>query len=109
MTQSHRSDDPERSGKFTHLGEVLSGLLQQVRPLGDRILVIQKIWESTLDPAIVRSARPVALKGKILLVYVGSSAWLQQLRFQRVKLVETINRASGEELVSEIKFKIGPV
>ena len=58
---------------------------------------------------IAENARPAAFKGKILLVHVNSSPWLHQLSFLKKDILARINRELGQDLVDEIKFKIGPL
>jgi predicted nucleic acid-binding Zn ribbon protein len=53
--------------------------------------------------------RPAAFKGKLLIVNVTDSAWLQQLWFLKKDIIGKVNGCLGEDLVEEIKFKIGPV
>jgi len=40
-------------------------------------------------------------------VYVTSSTWIHELRFLEKGIIDNINSVSGENLVEEIKFKIG--
>jgi predicted nucleic acid-binding Zn ribbon protein len=42
-------------------------------------------------------------------VSVSSSAWLQQLRFQKAEMIALVNAALGDARVEDIKFKIGAV
>jgi len=42
-------------------------------------------------------------------VNVIDSAWLQQLWFLKKDIIRKVNDSLGEDLVGEIKFKIGPV
>jgi len=59
--------------------------------------------------AVAKNAKPAGFKGKILLVNVVSSVWIQELQYYRNDMIRKLNEALGKELVCDIKFKIGPV
>jgi predicted nucleic acid-binding Zn ribbon protein len=67
------------------------------------------IWSSAVGDHIGANTRPAAFKGKFLIVNVTNSAWLQQVWFLKKEIIEKVNGCLGEDLVEEIKFKIGPV
>ena len=66
-------------------------------------------WQDVVGPVIGENTRPEAIKGKLLLVNVSSSPWIQQLQFLKSELIEKLNQAMGIELIGDIRFKIGPV
>ena len=90
------------------MGEVLPSLLKSIRSGSDAQLVhIWELWDGLVGPNIAKNARPAAFKGKLLLVEVSSSTWMHQLQFLKSDIIRKINDALGEEMVAEIKFKIG--
>ncbi len=94
--------------QFTAIGDVLAEVLNGYRrkSSGDLSRVC-RLWESTVGAAIAENTRPVAMKGKQLVVVVTSSAWLHQLQFLKEQMVDGINRQTSENLVEDIKFRIG--
>ena len=72
-------------------------------------LKVWELWDRAVGEIIAENARPAAFKGKILLVHVNSSPWLHQLSFLKKDILTRINRELGQDLVDEIKFKIGPL
>ena len=100
----------KKMDKPAHLGGVLKDALN-----GSKIQVdfhVYKLWQQWKDvvgPVIAENARPEAIKGKLLLVNVSSAPWMQQLQFLKAELMEKLNASLGQEVVSEIRFKIGPV
>lgn len=66
-------------------------------------------WKKVVGPAIAENTQPEVIKGKLLLVNVSSSPWMQQLQFLKPELIEKLNETLGKELVGDIRFKIGPV
>ena len=97
----------EPSKRFTHLGDILSKVLQTCRKETNQPLIkIEACWQDAFDPNISMNARPVAMRGALLMVQVSSSAWIHNLRFQKKKMIETINTLLGEPVISDIKFTI---
>ncbi len=66
-------------------------------------------WDGVVGRVTAENAQPAAFKGRLLIVHVTSSVWIQQLRFLKEGILKGINEALGEPLLDEIKFKIGPV
>jgi predicted nucleic acid-binding Zn ribbon protein len=88
------------------IGEILDQYRLGGRPDPNRVW---QIWERAVGPALARNASPAAVKKGLLLVHVNSSAWLQELHFQKAALIARINQEAGEVLVEDIRFKIGPL
>ncbi len=94
--------------EFTHIGGLLDGLLKKYRPdYNEGIERIWELWGGAVGKTIAENTKPEAFKGKELLVYVNSSAWLHQLQFLKKDIIKKVNGALGDDLVKEITFKIG--
>ena len=65
--------------------------------------------DDIVGDVIAQNARPAAFKGKILLVHVSSSTWVHQLQFLKQEMIAKLNDTFGKELISDLKFKIGPL
>jgi predicted nucleic acid-binding Zn ribbon protein len=95
---------------FSPLGAVIEKIVCQYRPNTEQSLMqVWNIWDDAVGPEIAANARPAAFKDSLLLIHVTSSTWMHQLRFLEKNLIDQINRALGNERVSMVKFKIGPV
>ena len=93
---------------FTPIGQVLDSILDQCRSeTAGGILNLVHVWEKAVGPPISDNAKPFAVKGSLLLVHVSSSAWLHQLRFLKIELLEKLNHSLKNERIEDIKFKIG--
>jgi predicted nucleic acid-binding Zn ribbon protein len=98
----------KKNRKLEPLGSILPGVMKTVQPHGQgRLVEIWQLWESAVGEVVAKNAQPSAFKGKLLLVEVSSSSWMQQLQFLKTELINKINLALGEALVDDITFKIG--
>lgn len=101
---------PKENGQFVKVGDIIQDVLRSQRKHGDvNMTRVWDLWPSAVGDHIGVNTRPAAFKGRLLIVNVVDSAWLQQLWFLKKDIVRKVNDSLGEELVGEIKFKIGPV
>ncbi|MEN3002176.1 MAG: DUF721 domain-containing protein [Armatimonadota bacterium] len=63
-------------------------------------------WETLTGEAIARVAQPLRLEGGTLWVAVKSSAWAQELQFQKATLLERLNHEAGSDCFREIRFVV---
>ncbi len=100
----------KKADDFKHIGNILCDVLNTFRNDPDLELAgLFSLWDDVVGEAVAKNARPAGFKGKILLVNVVSSVWIQELQFYRKDMIGKLNEALGKELVCDIKFKIGPV
>ena len=90
----------------------LSSLLPTLftgNPLGRRFKesAIWRVWDHAVGEPIASKARPAAFREGVLTVSVTSAPWMQQLGFLKRQLMEAVNKALGEELITEIYLKAG--
>lgn len=96
--------------KPVHLKIIIGRILESCRKEPDTGLAkVWDMWNGIVGDIIAENARPAAFKGRLLIVHVSSSTWMQHLHFLKKDLVRKINAALGEELLDEIKFKIGSI
>ena len=92
------------------IGDIIDTSLGAYRQKKDsKMLKIFDLWEDAVGECISMNAKPAAFKGDLLLVHVSSSTWIHHLYFQKQELIGKINAALGNELVRELKFKIGSI
>ena len=93
-----------------HISSVLDNILSAYRQKSDSGLSrVWSFWNDAVGKTIAENAQPAAFKGKVLLVHVTSSTWIHELRFLEKGIIDNINSISAENLVEEIKFKIGTI
>jgi len=102
--------EKQKKSEFVHIGSILEKVLKMYRRESDTGLTeIWNLWNSIVDSNIADNARPAAIKGRLLLVHVASSAWIHQLQFLKDDIVTRMNMALGKEVIEDIKFRIGPL
>ena len=96
--------------EFVHIGSIVNKVFRAVRNDADADMIqVWNVWQGVVGSAVAENARPAAFKGNLLLVHVSSSPWLQQLQFLKGDIIIRLNQALKQELVKEVKFKIGPL
>jgi len=106
----NRMKDSDKQSDFIHIGNIIDGVLRQVRSEpGYALKEVWRLWDEAVGATIAQNARPAAFKGNLLIVHVSSSTWIHQLQFLRNDVIAQLNVALGKPLISEIKFKIGPL
>lgn len=97
-------------GRFVKLGQVIKAVLQNQRKHRDaKMIRVWDVWPASVGGQIALNTSPAAFKGGLLIVNVTDSAWLQQLWYLKTEIIGKVNDGLGENLVEEIRFKIGPV
>jgi len=95
---------------FVHIGNILGGALNKFRTDPDlELTTVFTIWNNVVGEAVANNSKPAGFKGKVLIVHVSSSAWMQELQYYKKDMITKINDALGKELVEDIKFRIGAV
>lgn len=96
--------------KCVHIGGILADLLHKHRRESGREMArICEVWEHVVGDAIAQNAQPVACQKRLLTVNVTSSVWIQQLQFLKGDILSRLRDASGDVLVEDIKFRVGPL
>ena len=92
------------------LGEIIPQVLQSY-PHGSNqgLSRVWALWDQTVGEALAQNARPAAFKDNLLLVHVASPTWIHHLQFLKADLITKLNNALQNEMVADIKFKVGPL
>jgi len=65
-----------------------------------------EFWDRTVGKEIAAVAQPSLFRGHVLWVKVKDSIWMQQLHFQKMLLLEKINKQLSNEKLSDIHFQL---
>lgn len=98
--QKKRYSTPELSGAFSAL----------IREKGwerkfDQHRIFP-VWEELVDKDTAAHSRPLKVVKDVLWVEVENSAWVQQLQFQKIYLLETLNAHLRSSIFSNIRFVV---
>ncbi len=81
-----------------------------LRKVGNRSVYtsykIKSIWRNVVGERLESFVKPISLRGKVLYLEVESSVWAQELSFTKKRIIESLNRALGEDLVEDLRFKV---
>ncbi len=97
-----------KDGPLDSIGSVLAGLAHRLG-LESKLLEtrLHRRWSEIVGRQIATHTRPDQIRFKKLYVYVQHSVWLQQLTYLKPALLDKINAAAGESLVSDLVLRIG--
>ncbi len=66
---------------------------------------ISTSWEKVMGQHIAKYTKRVALRNKVLYVYLDSSALRNELSLARQKIVEMINKEAGKKVIDDVVFQ----
>jgi predicted nucleic acid-binding Zn ribbon protein len=98
-----------RSGKDPeHIGTVLDSLFKQ-QGIEEPIRVHRAVvdWDGLVGDNVSRHASAVHIEHGTLVVEVESPAWMHRLQMEESALRTRINRHFGEEIIRQIRFRLG--
>mgnify|MGYP001592021544 FL=1 len=70
---------------------------------------VEERWKEIAGAAGSKHARPVSLRKGVLIVFVDSSGWMQEMSLQKRKLLKQLKRAFGKDKILGIQFRIGEI
>jgi predicted nucleic acid-binding Zn ribbon protein len=63
-------------------------------------------WNTLVDKSTCAHAQPLKIVGNVLWLEVANSAWMQQLQFQKIPLLETLNTTLRLSRLEDIRFTL---
>jgi len=66
----------------------------------------EKKWENLAGKEIALSSQPIKIQDKCLFLAVKSNVWANELNLRKGELIEKINREAGDEIISNVLFKV---
>lgn len=89
------------------LSQILGGLEGQDTWKGrQQLQLVLSRWSTVVGEAVAAQTRPTGIERQVLLVATSSSAWAQNLGFERLHILEKLNTLTGCHLTN-IKFSTG--
>ena len=93
------------SNEFT-LKEALEAYIKKFDRFGkfERAAIINA-WEKEMGPIIKKHTKSIYVKGDKLFVYLSSPAIKNELLMARSKIVKTLNKKVGQEVIKEVVIR----
>lgn len=95
---------PKHCGAIIHNWFAGRGLLPR---LTRQRLMAQ--WPRLVGQPAAAHTRAVGWRGSVLIVQVEHPVWAQELSLRRQQLVDQLNEAAGQGVVTDLLFRVGPV
>ena len=91
-----------------HIGKILDSFFKQ-RGIEESIRVQQAVleWDSLVGDVVSKHAKAVHIEHGTLIVEVESPGWMHRLQMQELELRTRVNRHFGEDIIRQIRFRLG--
>jgi predicted nucleic acid-binding Zn ribbon protein len=76
---------------------------------GPQACSVSAVWAKAAGEDGLKHAKPVDIKDGVLIVHVDSSGWLHKLTMEKIQLLSKIKEGLGDDIVKDLKLRIGPV
>jgi len=70
---------------------------------------IENLWNENVDKEIVKNTKVSLIKDKILYIKASNTTWIYEIKKIKKKAIDIINKKAKEELVKDIKVKLGDI
>ncbi|MBV9960807.1 MAG: DUF721 domain-containing protein [Parafilimonas sp.] len=89
-----------------HIGEALKQFLNKSNlKSGLTAIQIEDVWEEIMGKTIARYTDKIQIINNTLFVYTSVAALKQELVYQKPKIIERVNEAFREKIISEVIIK----
>ncbi|MBN2294802.1 MAG: DUF721 domain-containing protein [Pirellulales bacterium] len=92
------------------IGDILAELMARkgfARARGEE--AYQAAWQEAVGEPVAQYTRTGKLRRGLLEIIVANSMLIQELTFQKVGLLKSINQKLPDEKIRDFRFKVGPV
>lgn len=87
------------------LGDVIRAMLRTYKlETGLKNSRIIASWEKIVGPMIAKHTRHLAVRNHVLFAKMDSPALIHELSFAKTKIIKSLNKEAGEELIEDIRF-----
>lgn len=95
---------------MNHLSRVLDDTLRrlQLTEAADEARAVM-LWPEIVGPQLARVSEPKTLHHGTLVVMVRSSAWNQELTFQKAAIVQKYRARMGKPFIRDLRFVVGKI
>ena len=99
-----------RKRPVTPIGDIVKSVFEKLER--EKTLSREEIeerWKEIAGTAGAKHTRPASLRKGVLLVWVDSSSWMQEMTLQKRKLLKQLKRTFGKDKILGIQFRIGEI
>ena len=88
------------------IGEALRDFLNKSKlKNGIRAVQIEAVWEELMGKTIARYTDKIQIINNTLFIYTSVGALKQELIYQKPKIIERVNEALHEKVITEVVIK----
>ena len=92
-------------GQF-HIGDAMKGFISKSNlKTGIRAVQIEAVWEELMGKTIARYTDKNQIINQTLFIYSTVGPLKQELQYQKTQIIERVNEALGENVISEVVIK----
>ena len=94
--------------KITPIGEIVKSVFAQLE--NEKTFSredVESQWKVLIGVPAAKHTRPVSLRKGVLMVFVDSSGWMQEMAMKKRKILKQLKRQFGKDRISGINFRIG--
>ena len=89
-----------------HIGEALKNFLNKSNlKSGIRAVQIEEVWQEVMGKTIARYTDKIQIINNTLFIYSSVGALKQELIYQKPKIIERVNEALQEKVITEVIIK----
>ncbi|HEY2728125.1 MAG TPA: DUF721 domain-containing protein [Parafilimonas sp.] len=89
-----------------HFGEALKNFLNKSNlKSGIRAVQIEEVWQEIMGKTIARYTDKIQIINNTLFIYTSVGALKQELIYQKPKIIERVNEALQEKVITEVIIK----
>ena len=63
-----------------------------------------EIWSETVGEIVSKNTEPTSIEHGILSIKTATPAWRQELQFQKIQIIEKLNKKLNKKLIKDIRF-----
>ena len=63
-----------------------------------------EIWSETVGETVSKNTEPTSIEHGILSIKTTTPAWRQELQFQKIQIIEKLNKKLNKKLIKDIRF-----
>ncbi|MBI4353147.1 MAG: DUF721 domain-containing protein [Candidatus Omnitrophica bacterium] len=97
-----------RSREVSSVKDVLGDVVRKLeKKKGIPKEEIENLWKDLVGEMGFKHSRPVSLKGKVLMIGVDNSSWMQGLTMKKRRLLKGLRKVLGREKILDVRFRMG--